>query len=154
MEIEDNEATALGSPVRQVSVFLRNQAGALLSIVRLLGDHRAMVLGISVQDSADVTIVRLITSDPDLVETLFIEKGIPYSTMEMTVIELREGAASLADCLQSLLNAETNISFVYPILNRPNDRAALALCLEDNDFGRSVLLKEGFKILFQEDLSR
>lgn len=140
--------------MRQVAVFLPNRAGALLSVVRLLGEHHVMVLGISVQDSIDVTVVRLILSDPDLVETLFIERGIPYSTTEVVVLELVQGAAGLAGCLRALLHAETNIHFIYPILNQPNDRPALALCLEDNEFGKAVLLKEGFKLIYQEDLSR
>ena len=113
-----------------------------------------MVLGTNVQDSVDVTVVRLVVSDPDTVEALFIEKGIPFSSAELIVVELGEGALGLAHCLQALLNAETNIHFVYPILSRPNDRPALAFYLEDNDFGRSVLLKDGFKVLFQEDLTR
>ena len=156
MDFEDNqeEITTVGTPVRQIAVFLPNRAGALLSVVRLLADHQVMVLGISVQDSVDATVVRLILSDPDLVETLFMERGIPYSTTEVIVLELIEGAAALAGCLRSLLNAETNVHFLYPILTRPNDRSALALCLEDNEFGKSVLLKEGFKLIYQEDLTR
>ena len=60
MDFEDNqeEITTVGTPVRQIAVFLPNRAGALLSVVRLLGDHQVMVLGISVQDSVDATVVR------------------------------------------------------------------------------------------------
>lgn len=152
MEADPN--IAVGTPVRQISVFLPNRPGALLSVVKLVGDHHVIVLGISVQDSIDATVVRLVLSDPETVETLFIERGIPYNSTEVVALELTEGAAGLTGCLQALLNAETNIHFVYPILTRPNGRSALVLCLEDNEFGRSVLLKEGFKIIHQEDLSR
>lgn len=154
MEPEANEAVSAGTPVRQISVFLPNRPGALLSVVRLFGDFHVVVLGISVQDSIDTTVVRMVLSDPDLVETLFIERGIPYSCTEVVALELDEGAAGLAGCLRALLAAETNIHFVYPILNQPNNRPALVLCLEDNEFGKAVLLKEGFKIICQEDLSR
>lgn len=154
MDETPGDITTVGTPVRQISVFLQNRAGALLSVVRLLGEHHVIVLGISVQDSVDATVVRMILSDPELVETLFIERGIPYSTTEVVVLELVEGASGLAGCLRALLNAETNIHFIYPILSQPNDRPALALCLEDNEFGKSILLKEGFKLIYQEDLSR
>ncbi|MCB1235408.1 MAG: acetolactate synthase [Verrucomicrobiae bacterium] len=154
MEIDDSEATTVGTPVRQLSVFLQNRVGALLSVVQLMEDHHVVVLGLSVQDSIDVTVVRLVVSDPDLVETTFMERGIPFSTTEIIVVEFTSGATGLSDCLRSLLNAETNVHFVYPILSRPNDRPVLALCLEDNEFGKSVLLREGYKLLFQEDLSR
>lgn len=154
MDPDSPEATILGSPVRQISVFLSNRPGALLSVVRLLSDQHVLVLGISVQDSVDTTVVRMILSDPDLVETLFIERGIPYSTMEVVALELVEGAAGLVGCLRALLNAETNIHFMYSILTQPNDRPALILSLEDNEFGKAVLQKEGFKVIYQEDLSR
>ncbi len=144
----------MGSPVRQIAVFLSNRVGALLSIVKMLHANHILVLGVSVQDSVDVTVVRLIVSDPESVEDLFMEKGIAYCVSELVVVELENGAESLAYVLQSLLNAETNIHFVYPILTRPRDRPALAMCVEDIDFAVSALGKEGYKVLYQEDLSR
>ena len=143
-----------GTAVRQVSVFLQNRAGALLSVVELLRANHIVVLGLSVQDSIDFTVVRLIASDPDLVETLFIEKGIPFSTSDLIVVELSEGPEQMPECLRTLLDAETNIHFIYPLLTRPNGKSALALCMEDNDFGKSILFSAGYRILLQEDLSR
>lgn len=159
MESESNAPSSTneiesGTPVRQVSIFLPNRVGALLSIVKLLQDRSIAVLGISVQDSVDVTLVRLVTSDPDSVEALFIERGIAYASADLLVAELKEGAADLPHCLEVLLEAETNIHFIYPLLNRPHGRAAIALFLEDNFFGQSVLEQNGIKILCQEDLSR
>ena len=144
----------MGTPVKQISLFLQNRVGALLSVVRLINTNHVYVLGINVQDSVDVTVVRMVVSDPDTVEALFMEKGIAYSVTELIVVELQEAAEGMSHCLQSLLNAETNIHFIYSILNRPNGRPALALHVEDNDFGNSVLLKNGFKLLSQEDLTR
>ena len=75
--------------VKQFSVFLINRAGALLSVVKLLEDASVHVLGLSLQDSVDVTVARLIVSDPETVETIFIEKGIPYGVSEVLVSELQ-----------------------------------------------------------------
>jgi hypothetical protein len=143
-----------GQPVIQLSVFLENRVGALLSIVRTINDCHVEVVGLSVVDSMDVTIVRLILTDPDAVSTVFIEKGIPFSETRLTVVQLDEGAHGLSNCLTALLQGETNIHFSYPLLSRPNGKAALALCLEDNEFGTSVLRRCGFTLLCQEDLSR
>jgi len=151
---ESQTDTVEGTPIRQVAVFLQNRSGALLSIVDLLRANQVMVLGLSVQDSVDVTIVRLVTNDPDTVETLFIEKGIPFNTNDLVVVELDEGSVQMPDCLRALVCAETNIHFIYPLLTRPTGKSALALCLEDHDFGQSVLSKAGYRVLRQEDLSR
>lgn len=140
--------------VKQFSVFLINRAGALLSVVRLLEDAHVMVLGLSLQDSVDVTVARLIVSDPETVETIFMEKGIPFGLNDLLVVQLREGAQGLSQCLTAFLQAETNIHFAYPLLAQPGGFAAVALHLEDIEFGASVMEAEGFTILRQNDISR
>ena len=146
--------TTSSTPVRQFTVFLDNRIGALLSIVDLLKQNHLVVLGLSVRDAIDATVVRLIVNDPYSVETLFMEKGIPFNITELLVVELAEGATQMSDCLRAILNAETNIHFIYPMLTRPNGRTAIAMCVEDNDFGISVLNESGYKVLSQDDLSR
>jgi hypothetical protein len=150
----EEEAIILGERVVQFSVFLQNRVGALLSIVRMLKDASVEVLGLSVQDSVDATIVRIVVSDPDTVGTLFIEKGIPYGTVELTVVELRECSSSLGGCLAALLQAELNVNFAYPLLTRPDGKALLALSVDDPEIATSVLLKCGFRLVNQQDLSR
>ncbi len=140
--------------VKQFSVFLINRAGALLSVVKLLEDASVHVLGLSLQDSVDVTVARLIVSDPETVETIFIEKGIPYGVSEVLVVQLKQGAPGLSKCLTAFLQAETNIHFAYPLLIQPDGFAAVALHLEDIEFGASVMEGKGFHILKQHDISR
>jgi hypothetical protein len=143
-----------GSPVRQFAVMLPNRAGALAALVKLLRGAAIEVLGLSVQDSRDATIARLILSDPDTAEHIFIEKGIPHTTCEVIVVGLRECGPGLLQCLDHLMGAETNIDFAYSLMPGPNTLALLALHVEDYDFAISVLHNSGFKIMFQEDLSR
>ncbi len=159
MEIEDAIPTSStvaqpGSPVIQLSVFLENRVGALLSVIRLINEASVEVLGLSVIDSVDVTVVRMIVTDPDPVGAMFMERGIAFTETQMVVVQLDEGAHGFADCLAALLEGETNMHFSYPLLTHPGGKAALAMCLEDTDFGSSVLHRAGFKVLHQDDLSR
>ncbi|MFM2167829.1 MAG: hypothetical protein RIS79_2200 [Verrucomicrobiota bacterium] len=147
-------STAEGSPVRQLTVFLQNRVGALMALVKLLGDHQIAVLGLSLQDSTELAIVRLILSAPDDAQMVFIEKGIPHTILPVTVIELKETETSLPQALSALLGAEINISFSYPLLIRPGQNPVLVLHLDTAEFGAEVLGKAGFKVLKQEDLSR
>ena len=143
-----------GPRVRQFSVFLQNKVGALLEVVKLLNLHMVDVVGLSVQDSTDSSIVRLIASDPEMVAELFKDNDIPFGVCEMVVVEMEEVATGLAGLLASLLAAEVNIYFSYPLLTRPNSRAALALHVEDHECASSVLAGDGFKLLSQADISR
>ncbi len=151
MEIENTQQSPY---VKQFSVFLINRAGALLSVVRLLEDASVVVLGLSLQDSVDVTVARLIVSDPEMVETIFIEKGIPFGISDLLVVQLKDGAQGLSNCLTAFLQAETNIHFAYPLLAQPGGLPAIALHLEDIEFGASVMEAKGLRILRQNDISR
>lgn len=142
------------SQVRQFSVFLQNRVGAFLSLVRLMNDAHVLVLGHSVQDHADVTLVRMVVTDPETLETLFIERGIPHAVREMVVVELKEAPADFGRCLAALLAAEVNIQFCYPLMSRPNGHPVLALAVEETDFTVGVLRDAGFKTLSQDELSR
>jgi len=147
------EKTA-GPTVKQFSVFLLNKVGALLELVKLLNDHDVHVLALNSQDSTDSALVRLIVSDPDMVESLFELHEIAYSISEILVVEMRETAVDLKRMLQALLMAEVNIQVCYPILYRPHGRSALALHVDDLDCSWTVLAGEGFQVLHQIDLSR
>ena len=125
-----------------------------MRLIKLLNDAKVHVLGLSVQDAVDVTVVRMVVSDPETVEALFIEKGIPFGGCEVLVVQLDNGPVDLSKCLSALLIAETNIHFVYSLLSRPDDKAAIALHLEDTEFGVTVLIDNGFRILSQSDLTR
>jgi hypothetical protein len=140
-------------PVVQFSIFLRNKVGALLDIVRVLGEHHVSVLATSIESSADTAIVRIIVSDPESVEGVFHLNNIAYSSCHLVVAELKE-AAQFGELLSALLAAEVNIFGSYVLLNRPNDNPVLALHVEDNDCAESVLRSSGFRLLDQDDISR
>jgi len=133
---------------------LPNRVGALAALVKLVRGVGIEVLGLSVQDSRDATIARFILTDPDTAEQIFIEKGIPHMTSEVIVVALRESGPGLLQCLDHLMGAETNIDFAYSLMPGPEGRSMLAMHVEDYEFATSVLHSCGFKLMFQEDLSR
>ena len=156
MPLDFPETTSkLGGPlVKQFSVFLPNKVGAMLEVVKLLNSHHSHVVAISVSESTDSAIARIIVSDPEGVEQLFRENNVAFGMCEVVVVELREVATQLAKLLASLFMAEVNVHFTYPLLTRPRGLAALALHVDDNECASSVLSSAGFKILSQGEISR
>jgi hypothetical protein len=153
-EKEGNTVAENGSPVRQFSVMLPNRVGALASLVKLLRTSAIEVIGLSVQDSRDATVARLVLSDPDSAEAIFCEKGIPHTSCELVVVALKEAGPGLLQCLDILMVAETNLDFAYALLPGPDGRAMLAMHVEDYDFATSVLNRSGFTLMYEEDLLR
>lgn len=143
-----------GPLVRQFSVFLPNKVGAMLDVVKLLNVHNTHVVALSVSESTDSAIARIIVSDPERVENVFKEHNIAFGVCEVVVVELREVATQLVKLLAALFMAEVNVHFTYPLLIQPRGQAALALHVDDTDCASSVLKGEGFQILSQRDISR
>ena len=143
-----------GLPVRQFSVFLQNKVGALLEVVKLLDHNNAVVLALSIQDSSESALARMVVSDPDRVGDLFREMNVPFGECEVLVIELPGGASDLAKMLTLLLAAEVNIIFSYPLLTRPRGRSAIVLHVDDIECATVVLGRQGFAALAQDDISR
>jgi hypothetical protein len=156
MAVDLPETTSkLGGPlVRQFSVFLPNKVGAMLDVVKLLNVHAIHVVALSVTESTDSAIARMIVSDPEGVEELFREHNIAFGVCDLMVVELREVATQLIKMLAALLMAEVNVHFSYPLLTRPSGRAALAMYVDDAECATSVLIGEGFRLLTQSDISR
>ncbi len=156
MAVELPETTSkLGGPlVRQFSVFLPNKVGAMLDIVKLLNAHAIHVVALSITESTDSAIARLIVSDPEGLEELFREHNIAFGSCDIMVVELREVATQFIKLLAALLMAEVNVHFSYPLLTRPSGRAALAMYVDDAECATSVLMGEGFRLLAQSDISR
>ena len=143
-----------GALVKQFSVFLPNKVGAMLDVVKLLNGHHTHVVALSVSESTDSAIARVVVSDPEGAERLFRENNIAFGVCEVVVVEMREVATQLVKLLATLFMAEVNVHFTYPLLTRPRGMAALALHVDDTECASNVLLGAGFKILSQSDISR
>jgi hypothetical protein len=143
-----------GPLVKQFSVFLPNKVGAMLEMVKLINAHETHVVALSVSESTDSAIARIVVSDPDRVQDMFRENNVAFGICEVVVVELREVATQLVKLFAALFMAEVNVHFTYPLLTRPRGLAALALHVDDNECASSVLRGAGFKILSQTDISR
>jgi hypothetical protein len=143
-----------GPLVTQFSVFLKNKCGRLLKLTRLFERTNIHILGLSVVDTTDAAVVRIVVDDPDKTHELFKTHQIHFSETELIVAELPHGPTGLAAMLTALLQAEINIYYTYSLIVRSNDRPVLAFHVEDNELAADVFKRNGFTTLSQSDLSR
>jgi hypothetical protein len=158
MEATPNELQTERGPleeeVKQFSVFMENKVGRLLDIVKILSAANIHVVALSILDTADSAIVRLVADDPDKARAVFAEHAFAFSEVSLVVVELSSSATDLKGVLTALLQAECNIHSSYSLLTRPRGKAALALHVEDSEVASSVLQASQFKLLTQRDISR
>jgi len=140
--------------VRQFSVMMPNRVGAFSSLSNLMSRREIEVIGLSVQDSRDATVARLIVNDPDSAEELFMEQGIAYTLSELVVVKMKESGADLKKCLNVLYEAETNLDYAFSLMVQHQGHSLLALFLEDCEFGASVLNRAGVTVVYEDELLR
>lgn len=147
-------STSIASdPVKQFSVFAENRVGRLNDLVALFQAHNVHIVAITVLDTTDSAIMRMIVDDPDLARELMVTNDFPYTECEIVAIDIVD-ESKLRTVLAALLEAEINVHYVYSFIKRPEGGAALALSVEDSDVAAQALNRCGFKVLTQRDISR
>lgn len=149
----DVTTSTTSDPVKQFSVFAENRVGRLHDLIALLRSSQVHVVALTVLDTTDSAIVRLILDDPDKARELMINNDFPFGESDVLAVEIND-EGDLASVLKALLMAEINIHYVYSFIKRPGERAALALNVEDADVAAQSLNQQGFKVLTQRDISR
>ena len=110
-------------------------------------------MGITVLDTTDSAIVRLIVDDPDKARELMINNDFPYVECDVLAVEITD-ESELEGVLAALFEAEINVHYVYSFIKRPEGRAAVAINAEDGDVAAQAVAKRGFRVLTQRDISR
>jgi hypothetical protein len=138
--------------VTQFTVFLENRVGRLAGLVTLFEEHVGVINGISIEESADSSLVRIICSNPDEARIALKNEEFSFSENDVLLVELpkRTKHPLLALCT-AVLAAEINIRYAYPLLVRPKG-PALALFADDPTLVAQLLIKKGFTILGESDL--
>jgi len=141
------------SPVKQFSIFTENRVGRLFDLTSLLKRHEVHLMAITVLDTTDSAIVRVIVDDPDKARELMVNNDFPYTEVDVLVVEIND-ESQLESVLAALYEAEINVHYVYSFIKRPEGRSALAINAEDIDVAAQALNRRGFKVLCQRDIAR
>lgn len=139
--------------VRQFSVFLENKVGRLLDLVRLFDEASNVHLcGMSVLESSDHGVVRIISNNGDAAQQLLRERGVAFAVLDLLVVELC-GDHTLSSMCMCLLGAELNIRFAYPLMMSTNGTPTIALAVDDHVLAGQILRRKNFRLLGEQDLA-
>jgi hypothetical protein len=149
-----SSSTSIASdPVKQFSVFAENRVGRLYDLIALLKGNNVHVIALTVLDTTDSAILRLIVDDPDKARELMVNNDFPYTECDVLAIEIAD-ESDLKGVLAALFEAEINIHYIYSFIKRPEGRYALVINVEDEDVAAQALGNHGYKTLTQRDISR
>jgi hypothetical protein len=149
----ETNTTLAADPVRQFSVFAENRVGRLHELTALFKQHQVHIMAITVLDTTDSAIMRLIVDDREKARELMVNNDFPYTECDVLAVEIID-ETDLRSVLAALLEAEINVHYVYSFIKRPEGRSALAINVEDFDVAAQALNQRGFKVLTQRDIAR
>ena len=140
--------------VRQFTIFLENKVGRLQMLIRSLEEGIGRIAALSIEESGDASLIRLIAAQPDFGRELLQTAGCGFCESELLAVELPlESPHPMLSICSALLAAEINIHYAYPLMVRPQG-PAIALYMDDITLGAQLLIKKGFRLLSQADLAK
>ncbi|MCL1807014.1 MAG: hypothetical protein FWG31_04860 [Oscillospiraceae bacterium] len=138
--------------IDQISVFVENKQGALKDILKILADGKIDLRAISIADTSDFGILRMIVPNPDGALELFRSKGVTASKTQVTGCKLSDTPGSLYHVLNTLHDAGISVEYVYAFITRKDEDAYVILRVEDNDAAQKTLLAAGHSLIDPHDL--
>ena len=140
--------------VKQISVFLENRPGCLHEMTKALADANIDLRGLSLAETSDFGIVRLIVDDVLGTANTLRDAGFVASMSEVLAVEVPNVPGGLNKVLEILDGTGINVEYMYAILgNKSSDTAYMIFRVNDNDKAAFALSIAGIKILDAEELS-
>lgn len=138
--------------LKQLSVYAENKKGTLANTTNVLAKAGVDMKSICIADTKDFGIFRIVVTDTEKALKVLKEEGFTVSKREVAAIAVENVPGELNRALQVLDAAETNIEYMYSIINNKNDKAYMAFRVDDNAETEALLKANGFEILTDEDI--
>lgn len=133
--------------VKQISVFLENKHGRLAQVTRVLGDQNINIRALSIADTTDFGILRLIVNEPEAAYRALKDAGFTVSTTDVIAVEVGDEPGGLARVLEILQQVHINIEYLYAFLQKATNAALVVFRVEQIDEAIRVLQEHQISIL-------
>ncbi len=138
--------------IKQLSIFLENKSGRLAEITAVLAENGIDIRALSIADTADYGILRLIVNQPDEAVAALKADGNTVSLTEVLGVSVDDRPGGLSKMVSTLCENGVDTEYMYAFLNPEKDFAVVILRVLDNDKAAGVLESSGFTLLSDEDI--
>jgi hypothetical protein len=133
--------------VEQISIFIENKSGRLAEITRILGEADINIRALSLADTSDFGILRLIVNDGQKAGAVLKEKGFTVNMTEVVAVEVPDCPGGLSAILQTLDREAINVEYMYAFVERCGGNAVIIFRFDETDKAIAVLKSNNFNIL-------
>ncbi|NJD92345.1 MAG: ACT domain-containing protein [Geobacter sp.] len=138
--------------VEQISIFIENKSGRLAEVTTILGFAGVNIRALSLADTSDFGILRLIVNDREKAITALKGKGFTVSKTEVVAVEVPDQPGGLASILHVLDKDAINVEYMYAFVERCGSNAVIIFRFDETDKAIAALAAKGFNMLSGEHL--
>ena len=140
--------------IRQISIFLENKPGQLSAICRALADADINIATLSLADTNDFGIVRLIVDDHEKAQRILADRGHVVNVREVIGVCVPDRPGGMAEVMTVLDGAGTNIEYSYAFSFHKGEKAVLVFRFSDNEKAESALRDAGYTTLAESEIEQ
>lgn len=138
--------------VEQISIFLENKSGRLAEVTDVLAKGGINIRALSLADTADFGILRLIVNTTQKAKEVLKENGFTVGRTEVVAIEVPDRPGGLAGILNALQGEAINVEYMYAFVQKSGENAIIIFRFDDLEKAIHVLQKAGVRILKGEEV--
>lgn len=138
--------------INQISVFLENRTGQLAEVTRVLGDNGIDMRAISIAETADYGVLRIIVDDADKATAILHANDYILSITPVTVVAVPDQAGGLAPVLEALAEGRMDIEYMYSLFTHREGKAYMVFRIADEEKFLKLLNAHGVALATKEEL--
>lgn len=138
--------------IKQLSIFVENKVGRLQDIINALGENEINIRALSIADTTDFGILRIIVDNPDKAKLVLKGMGVISKATDVVAVYIDDRSSGLASVLNLVSGAGIGIEYMYAFLSRSEGKALMVLKADDEVKLESVLSENGIVLATPEEI--
>lgn len=140
--------------LKQLNVFVENKKGALVEITETLASHDINMRALSIADTEEFGILRLIVNDNETAAQMLADKGYLIKTTEVVGVKIGDAPGKLSTALAVLDKEDINVEYLYAFMARTEKHAYVVLRVADNAHAEKALEAAGYHMITDADINK
>ena len=140
--------------IKQLTIFVENKQGTVVSVTDTLSRSNINLRALSIAETQDFGILRLIVNDEATAESILKEAGYLIKITEVVGVKIGDEPGKLSQALKVLDENHINVEYLYAFMARTEKHAYVVVRVEDNAAAEAALAGAGFKLVTQADVDK